>query len=78
MTIMIIVNIFSLSVSGETLPKPTDVMQVIVKYKAEMYMVHFVGPPCNSRGKVIFGVMGMNGDCVFDVSSCSRRREGYS
>lgn len=29
--IIIIVNIFSVSVSGETFPKPTEVMQVMVK-----------------------------------------------
>ena len=58
---MIMVNIFSLSVSGETLPKPTDVMQVIVKYSADMYMVHLFGPPTRSRGNVMFLVMGSKG-----------------
>lgn len=66
--IIIIVNIFSLSVSGETLPKPTEVMQVMVKYKAEMYIVHLVGPPMSSRGKVILGKMGTNGDYTYCVN----------
>lgn len=38
------VNIFSLSVSGATLPKPTLVIQVIVKYKAVTYIVLLDGP----------------------------------
>lgn len=61
MIIMIMVNIFSLSVSGETLPNPTDVMQVMVKYRADMYMVHLLGPPTSSRGNVIFFVIGSKG-----------------
>ena len=60
---MIIVNIFSLSVSGETFPKPTDVMQVMVKYRADMYIVHLVGPPWSSRGNVILEVIGWKGAC---------------
>lgn len=61
---MIMVNIFSLSVSGETLPKPTEVMQVMVKYRADMYMVHLLGPPTRSRGNVMFLLMGSKGACL--------------
>lgn len=61
MTIMIIVNIFSLSVSGDTLPKPTLVMQVMVKYSDVTYMVKRTGPPINSLGKVMFLLMGSKG-----------------
>ena len=41
-------KIFSLSVSAATLPKPTLVMQVMVKYKAVTYMVFLLGPFNNS------------------------------
>lgn len=64
MTIMIIVNIFSLSVSGDMLPKPTDVIHVIVKYSAEMYIVSLFGPPIKSRGNVMFFVIGSKGFCI--------------
>jgi len=53
---MPIVNTFSLSVSGATLPNPTLVMQVIVKYKAVTYMVLRGGPAANSCLKVPLGV----------------------
>lgn len=46
--IMHIVKIFSLSVSAATLPKPTLVIQVIVKYKAVTYIVFLLGPLVSS------------------------------
>lgn len=46
--IMQIVKIFSLSVSAATLPNPTEVMQVMVKYKAVTYIVRLDGPATSS------------------------------
>lgn len=45
---MQMVKIFSLSVSAATLPKPTEVMQVMVKYSAVTYMVLRDGPLTSS------------------------------
>ena len=53
---MPIVNTFSLSVSGATFPKPTLVMQVIVKYKAVTYIVLRGGPEASSCRKAPLGV----------------------
>lgn len=38
-------NTFSEFVFGETLPKPTDVRLLKVKYKAVMYLERTLGPP---------------------------------
>ncbi len=46
-------NIFSLSVSAATLPNPTEVMQVIVQYKAVTYIVLRLGPPMNSIFEIV-------------------------
>lgn len=48
MIIMQIVKILSLSVSAATLPNPTEVIQVMVKYKAVTYMVFLDGPLISS------------------------------
>jgi len=48
MIIMQIVKILSLSVSAATLPNPTEVIQVMVKYKAVTYMVFLEGPLISS------------------------------
>lgn len=57
MTIMQMVKIFSLSVSGATLPKPMLVMQVMVKYSEVMYIVERSGPPSSSNFIVtLFGL----------------------
>lgn len=53
MTIIQMVKIFSLSVSGATLPKPTLVIQVIVKYNDVIYIVDLSGPPSSSTRAVI-------------------------
>ena len=47
------VKIFSLSVSAATLPNPTEVMQVIVKYNAVTYMVLLDGPATNSGAVLV-------------------------
>lgn len=54
MIIMQIVKIFSLSVSAATLPNPTDVMQVMVKYSAVTYMVRLEGPATSSGAVLAF------------------------
>lgn len=46
------VNTRSLSVSAATLPKPTDVMHVMVKYNAVTYIV-FRDGPFTSSGKLV-------------------------
>lgn len=46
------VNIFSLSVSAATLPNPTLVIHVIVKYSAVTYMVFLDGPFISSGGEL--------------------------
>lgn len=51
--IMQMVKIFSLSVSAATLPKPTEVMQVIVKYNAVTYIVLLDGPATNSGAVLV-------------------------
>lgn len=53
MTIIHMVNIFSLSVSDATLPKPTLVMHDMVKYSAVTYMVFLEGPFISSVELVI-------------------------
>lgn len=53
MIIMQMVKIFSLSVSAATLPNPTEVMQVIVKYNAVTYMVLLDGPATNSGAVLV-------------------------
>ena len=50
---MHVVNIFSLSVSAATLPKPTLVMHVMVKYNAVTYIVLRAGP-LTSSGMLLF------------------------
>ena len=52
MIIIQMVKIFSLSVSAATLPKPTLVMQVMVKYRDETYMVFLEGPR-TSTGAIV-------------------------
>lgn len=46
------VKIFSASVFGATLPKPTLVKEVNVKYKAVTYLLLILGPP-----SVLFGLV---------------------
>lgn len=58
------VKIFSLSVSAATLPKPTLVMHVIVKYNAVTYIVFLLGPFVNSGVPESFDQMYEYGDCV--------------
>lgn len=62
--IMHIVKILSLSVSAATLPNPTDVMHVIVKYSAVTYIVFLEGPFINSGVPESFGQTYEYGLCV--------------
>uniref|UniRef100_A0A224Y3K0 Putative secreted protein n=1 Tax=Panstrongylus lignarius TaxID=156445 RepID=A0A224Y3K0_9HEMI len=64
MIIMQMVKIFSLSVSAATLPNPTLVIQVIVKYRAVTYMVFLEGPFINSNVLDSFVQMYEYGVCV--------------
>lgn len=54
---MHIVKILSLSVSAATLPNPTDVIHVIVKYSAVTYIVFLEGPFMSSGVLESFGHM---------------------
>lgn len=54
MIIMQMVNIFSLSVSAATFPNPTEVMQVMVKYRAVTYIVRLEGPAMSSGAVLAF------------------------
>lgn len=61
---MHIVNTRSLSVSAATLPNPTDVIHVIVKYNAVTYIVLRDGPFISSGKFVSFDQTYEYGLCV--------------
>lgn len=64
MIIMHVVNIFSLSVSAATFPKPTLVMQVMVKQRAVTYIVLRLGPLTSSGELLWFDHTYAYGLCV--------------